>query len=83
MSNPGKGDKRQGEQATSDKRPVTRLGRGHWPTSKDKRDGRGVGTIGAKENPAGVNLRGLVGVPMSIAREGGENQEEGEEEAEG
>lgn len=44
--------------------------------------GRGD-TIGAKENPAGVNLRGLVGVPMSIAREGGENEKESEEEAQG
>ena len=27
-----------------------------------------------KENPSGVNLRGLVGTSKSIAREGGEEQ---------
>jgi hypothetical protein len=40
---------------------VTRLGRKEWPTRKGESGRAGVGTIGAKENPAGVSLRGVVG----------------------
>ena len=54
---------------------MTRLGR--------KSGKRAIGTLWAKENPAGVNLRGLVGVPMSIAREGRMEDDQSEEEAEG
>ena len=43
----------------------------------------GVGTIGAKENPAGLNLRGLWWVPSgSIARKGTEEEEQSEKETE-
>ena len=68
----------RGGQAASDqtrKGDIGQLGRKSGKRASD--------TIGAKENPAGVNLRGLVGTSMSIAGEGGEKQEQSEEEAEG
>ena len=40
-------------------------------------------TIEAKENPAGVNLRGVVGIPMSVASEGGEKEKSGKKETQG
>ena len=42
-----------------------------WPTRKGKRQA-GVGTLGATKNPAGVNLRGGVGVIglPAVARKG-------------
>ena len=44
----------------------------------------GVGSIGAKEKPRRVEPTGIVvGTSMSIAREGGENEKEGEEETQG
>ena len=45
----------------------------------------GVHTLWATKNPAGVNLRGGVGVIglSTVARKGGEDKQEGEQEAEG
>ena len=64
-----------------------------WPTRKDKRAGNrkegqagaGVHTLGATKNPAGVNLRGLAGVSglPTVTSEGGQNEKEGEQQAEG
>ena len=45
----------------------------------------GVHTLGATKNPAGVNLRGVAGVIglLTIARKGGENEQEGEQQTQG
>ena len=60
MSNP------KGGQAASGQ---TRKGTlAHW---EGQAGGRAGDTIGAKENPAGVSLRGVVGASKSIAGKGG------------
>ena len=52
---------------------------GNCPRKEGKRRA-GVGTLGAKKNPAGVNLRGLAGVIglLTVPGKGGENEKEGE-----
>jgi hypothetical protein len=52
--------KRQGEQATSDKRQATRLGRGHWPTRKEERQAGKRHYRGKEKAPRGF-LGALVG----------------------
>jgi hypothetical protein len=50
-----------------------------------RKAGAGVHTLGAKKNPAGLNLRGGVsGLGLStVARKGAENEKEGEQQAQG
>ena len=63
-----------GKRAASGKRP-----------RKEAKRVSGVGTLGATKNPAGVNLRGGVGVIglPSVTGKGGQDEKEGEQQAQG
>ena len=79
------------DQVTSDKEgrnPHTGLDWPTYETSGPRKEGKrasGVHTLGAKKNPAGVNLRGVVmGLGLlTVARKGTDHEKQGEQQAEG
>ena len=64
---------------------IGRLGRQAADPRKEEKRTSGVHTLGAKKNPAGLNLRGVVnGLGLfSVTSKGGENEKEGEQETQG